>query len=76
MNKKPMLNYFEKEDILHILISEEPEYNSVEISPGMTIEMNDAGEVIGVEILNASLFMRDFVLESVQGRLFSGATVA
>ena len=27
------LSYFEKEDILHLAISEEPEFSSVEISP-------------------------------------------
>ena len=64
------MNYFENEDILHVLISEEPETNSVEISPDITVEMNDMGKVVGVEIRNASQFIRDFVLESVQGKLF------
>ncbi|RMG41674.1 MAG: DUF2283 domain-containing protein [Methanobacteriota archaeon] len=46
--------YFEKEDILHLVLSEEPEALSVEISPNITAEMSDRGELIGIEILNAS----------------------
>lgn len=65
----PQMNYFKEEDILHLLISEEPESNSIEISPNVTAELNAAGELIGVEILNASIYIRDSILESVQGKL-------
>lgn len=67
----PQMNYFQEEDILHLLISEEPEAGSVEISPNVTAELNAAGELIGVEILNASSYIRDFILESVQGKLLN-----
>lgn len=60
-----------KEDILHLLISEEPETASIEISSNATAELNAAGELIGVEILNASHYIRDFILESVQGKLLN-----
>ncbi len=68
MNKARMV-YFEAEDILHLVLSEEPEANSVELSPGVTAELNDKGEMIGVEILNASVFLRNSLLESFQFRL-------
>jgi len=45
-------------------------YN-VEISPNITAELNDAGELIGIEIINASSFLRDSILESVQGKLLN-----
>ncbi len=61
--------YFEKDNVLHITISEEPEAGSIEVSPNITAEVNDKGELIGVEILNASDFVRDSVLESVQAKL-------
>lgn len=32
----PRLAYFEKEDVLHVLISEGPESKSVELSPNIT----------------------------------------
>jgi len=61
--------YFEKEDILHLTISEGPEAQSVELSPNITVELNDASELIGIEILNASEFLRDTIAESVQAKL-------
>jgi len=33
------------------------------------VEINDKGELIGIEILNASAFVRDAILESVQARM-------
>jgi uncharacterized protein YuzE len=33
-----------------------------------TVEINDRDELIGVEILNASKFLRDAVLESIQAK--------
>ena len=52
MNKTKMV-YFEKEDILHLAISGEPESNSLELSPNITVELNADSELIGIEILNA-----------------------
>jgi uncharacterized protein YuzE len=65
----PQLAYFETEDILHLSISEEPEANSVEISPNVTAELDANGELIGVEIIGASSFLRDTILESTQAKL-------
>jgi uncharacterized protein YuzE len=61
--------YFEEEDVLHLAISDEPEADSIELSPNITVELNDRGELIGIEILRASAFVRDAILESVQGRI-------
>jgi len=61
--------YFEKDDVLHLAISDEPEKGSVELSPNITAELNDKGELIGIEILNASAFIRDSILESVQAKV-------
>jgi uncharacterized protein YuzE len=61
--------YFERENVLHLVISEEPEAQSVELSPNITVELNDKGELIGIEILDASEFLRDTIVESVQARL-------
>ena len=62
LNKTKMA-YFEQEDILHLAISDEPERGSTELSPNITAELNDNGELIGIEILNASTFIRDFIKE-------------
>jgi len=61
--------YFEKDDVLHLAISDEPEAGSVELSPNITAELNDKGEMIGIEILEASRFIRDSIMESVQARV-------
>jgi uncharacterized protein YuzE len=68
MNDTRMV-YFEKEDLLHLAISDEPEMGSVDLSPNITVELNDKGEMIGVEILKASHFIRDSIMESVQARV-------
>lgn len=65
---KTRVQYFEREDTLHLAITEEPESRSLEISPGITVELNDKDEMIGVEILNASKFLRDAALESIQAK--------
>jgi len=58
------MTYFEKEDILHLAISDEPESDSLELSPNITVELNDNGELIGIEILDACAFIQDAILES------------
>ncbi|KOR31584.1 DNA polymerase III subunit alpha [Achromatium sp. WMS3] len=66
---KPKLSYFEKEDILYLTISTEKESGSVEITPNITAELNQSGELIGIEITSASSFLRDSILESTQAKL-------
>ena len=75
MNKVQM-EYFEKEDILHLAVSEEPEAGSVELSPNITAEINEKDELIGIEILNASEFVRDFIMESAQAKILKFAPLA
>ena len=66
---KTQLAYFEEADVLHLTISDEPEAGSVELSPNITAELNDQGELIGIEILDASAYVRDSILESAQARM-------
>ena len=71
---KTSIRYFEKEDILHLVISDEPEANSIELGPNITAELNEKGELIGVEILNASAFLRDSIMESIQFKMLQKST--
>lgn len=66
---KTKMTYFKDEDILHIVISEEKEADSIELSPNITAELNESGELIGIEILEASSFLRDSILESSQAKI-------
>jgi uncharacterized protein YuzE len=68
--------YFEADDVLHLAISDEPEAESVELSPNVTAELNAAGELIGIEILDASTYLRDTILDSVQARMLQLARPA
>ena len=63
--------YFEENDILHLSISSETEVGSIELSPDITVELNEKGDLIGVEIINASSFIRDSILESDQAKLLN-----
>jgi len=66
---KMQMAYFEKEDILHVCISKENEASSVELTPNITAELNENGDLIGIEILNASTYIRDAVMETVQAKM-------
>jgi len=70
MNKTKMI-YFKDEDVLHLTISDEKESGSVELSPNITAELNKSGELIGIEILRASSFIRDSILEAAQAKMLN-----
>jgi len=61
--------YFESVDVLHLSFSDDEEAGSVELSHNITAELNEAGELIGVEILHAKEFLITTVLESVQAKI-------
>jgi uncharacterized protein YuzE len=65
------MHYSGETDILHVVFADEPESGSVELSPGITAELNAEGELIGVEILNTSAFVRDTILETVQVKVLA-----
>jgi uncharacterized protein YuzE len=58
---------------LHPVISEENESNSVERSPNITAELNENGDLIGIEVLEASSFIRDSILETAQAKMLTFA---
>ncbi len=66
---KTKMTYFKEEDILHFILSDESETNSVELSPNIIAELNENGDLIGIEILQASSFIRDTILESAQAKM-------
>ena len=58
MSNEPLINYDSKSDVLYIVAGEGEEEEFVEIAPGINIEFNEKGEVIGIEILDASKFLK------------------
>jgi len=58
MNNKPLVNYDSKKDVLYIVTKKGKEEEFVEIAPNINVELDKKGEVIGIEILNASSFLK------------------
>jgi len=58
---KKIINYDQKSDVLYIGVKKGVEEEFVEISPGINIELDLNGQVIGIEILNASRVLRPIV---------------
>ena len=54
MNEK--YNYDKESDSLFIYIKEGPEEEFEEITPGINIELDKKGNMLGIEILNVSRF--------------------
>jgi len=50
----------EKEDILY-LAKEGMEYEVVEISPGVNAELDENGNLIGIELFNASSLLKNVI---------------
>ena len=54
------IHYDEKSDVLY-LGKEGREEEVVEVAPGLNIELDENGEIIGVEILHASRQLKDVI---------------
>ena len=59
--------YDEEEDILYIA-KEGKEEEVVELSPGINVELDSSGELIGIELFNASAILKD-VIEPLDKRI-------
>lgn len=53
-NRKSNIYYDNKSDVLWFLIKSGPEAKYKEVAPGISIELGKNGELLGIEILNAS----------------------
>jgi uncharacterized protein YuzE len=71
MEENPMkdfrVHYDEAEDILY-LAKEGEEKEVVELSPGVSIELDSSGQLIGVEFFKASSLLKD-VIKMMEKRL-------
>lgn len=62
-NKK--IYYDKKSDALWLLIKSGLEEEVREVSPGVNVELGKNGEILGIEILNASKILSEFDIKSV-----------
>lgn len=56
-----IVNYDAEEDVLYLGIKGGLEEELVEVSPGVGVELNKKGEVVGIEVLNASRTLKPFI---------------
>jgi len=61
------ISYDENEDILY-LAKEGLEHEILELSPGVNLELDDSGKLIGVEVFKASRLFKD-VIKLMEKRL-------
>ncbi len=61
------ISYDENEDILY-LAKEGLEHEILELSPGVNLELDDSGNLIGVEVFKASHLFKD-VIKLMEKRL-------
>lgn len=71
-NSKNLVNYDPKSDILYMGIKKGVEEEFVEISPGINVELDEKGQVIGVEILDASKVLKP-VMRPLQRQILEPA---
>jgi uncharacterized protein YuzE len=58
---KKLINYDPKSDAVYMGIKKGIEEEFVEVSPGLNVELNSKGQVIGIEILNASKALKSII---------------
>lgn len=57
-NKKPFIHYDPEADVLALYWQKGSEEEFVEFAPNVSVELDKKGRMIGLEILNASRFLR------------------
>ena len=55
---KPTVHYDPQSDVLYFLVRDGEEEKFVEVAEGVNVELDEEGQLLGVEILNASRFLR------------------
>jgi len=59
------ISYDEKTDSLYVRLTETPYYESDEVKESVLLDYDDKGNVIGIEILNASEYLSSDELASL-----------
>lgn len=65
------LNYYPETDSLYIDLSEQPSVESREISEGVVLDYDDRGNLVGIDIDNASskVELKRLVLSKLPGKV-------
>lgn len=55
---KTTVHYDPQSDVVYFLVRDGEEERFVEVAEGVNVELDEKGQLLGVEILNASRFLR------------------
>ncbi len=55
---KPRVYYDSQSDVLYLLIKEGEEERFVEVAEGINVELDETGQVLGIEIIGLSRVLR------------------
>jgi uncharacterized protein YuzE len=69
MKPKGSVKYYPENDVLYVLLQAGEEAKAVEIEPGVTAELNKQGKLIGIEILDASKYLRKLIQQRLELQL-------
>ena len=69
MKPKRSVKYYPENDVLYVLLQAGEEAKAVEIEPGVTAELNKRGKLIGIEILDASKYLRKLIQQRLAPQL-------
>jgi uncharacterized protein YuzE len=62
------VRYDTEADVLYLVCDEGEITGSIEISPEITVEFGDAGNILGVEIIRASKVLTEKVIASLHAK--------
>jgi len=60
------LHYYPETDSLYIDLAERPSFESEEVAPGVVLDFDEAGKLVGIDIDGASKIVNLTRLESVE----------
>ena len=69
MKPKRSVKHYPENDVLYVLLQAGEEAKAVEIEPGVTAELNKKGKLIGIEILDASTYLRKLIQQRLAPQL-------
>ena len=72
---KNIVSYDAREDVLYLGVKSGIEEEFAEIAPGVSVELDKQGKIIGVEILNASKVLRP-VMKPLQKQVSAPVALA
>ena len=61
MKNNKQFFYDRQADVLYLLVKKGKEEEVVEVSPGVNVELDGQGKLLGIEILNASAAMKPII---------------